>query len=134
MDAKIFDRSFRPLLLIFIIVTVLLIVVTLLLPVWNVNPYVMIAGNLILFTATSFSFKLYRRSLENNNVQAFLRMIYGGMFARMMICLFSALIYIAIAGKKTDKGAIFGFMFLYFLYTFTEIWIIMKLSKQKKHA
>ena len=63
-----------------------------------------------------------------------MRMIYGGMFAKMLICLFSALVYIMIAKKGVSKGAIFGCMFLYFVYTFVEISIIMKLSSKDKYA
>jgi hypothetical protein len=61
-------------------------------------------------------------------------MIYGGMFAKMLICLFAALIYIMIAKKGVSKGAIFGCMFLYFVYTFVEISIIMKLSRKDKYV
>ncbi len=93
---------------------------------------VMLAGNTILFAATAFSFYLYSKSLQNNNVHAFLRMIYGGMFAKMIICLFAALIYIMVVKKNVSKGAIFGLMFLYFVYTFVEISIIMNLSKKSQ--
>ena len=94
----------------------------------------MIAGNSILFVATFISFYLFTRSLSNNNVHAFLRMIYGGMFVKMLICLFAALIYIMIVKKGVSKGAIFGCMFLYFVYTFVEISIIMKLSRKDKYV
>jgi hypothetical protein len=61
-------------------------------------------------------------------------MIYGGMFAKMLICLFAALVYIMIVKKDVSKGAIFGLMFLYFVYTFMEISIIMKLSRKEKYV
>lgn len=123
-----------PILLIFIITNAVLVIVPSLDFLWNMDRSVMIVGNLIIFAATFFSFQLYRRSLSNNNVHAFLRMIYGGMFAKMMICLVAAVIYIMIVKKDVSKGAIFGCMFLYFLYTFTEISIIMKLSRKDKYV
>lgn len=92
----------------------------------------MIVGNTILFAATALSFYLYQKSLRNNNVHAFMRMIYSGMFAKMMICLFAALIYIMTVKKEVSKGAVFGLMFLYFVYTFAEISIIMKLSRKER--
>ena len=61
-------------------------------------------------------------------------MIYSGMFAKMLICLFAALIYIMIVKKNVSKGAVFGCMFLYFVYTFVEISIIMKLSRKNRYA
>lgn len=93
----------------------------------------MIISNLILFIATAISFYFYYQALNNNKVHAFLRSIYGAMFIKMLICLFAAFLYILSAGKSVNKGAILASMFLYFLYTFVEIAIIMKLSKQR-HA
>jgi L-asparagine transporter-like permease len=134
MESKNFGRSFVPVLIIYFVSTIILVVAPSLDFLWNMSRPVMIAGNSILFAATALSFYLYRKSLRNNNVHAFLRMIYGGMFAKMMICLFAALIYIMIAKKGVSKGAIFGLMFLYFVYTFVEISIIMKLSRKEKYA
>ena len=127
-------RAYGPLAVIFIATTILFVAVPSLDFLWNMNRMVMIAGNTILFIATMISFYMYTRSLANNNVHAFLRMIYGGMFAKMLICLFAALIYIMIAKKGVSKGAIFGLMFLYFVYTFVEISIIMKLSRKDRYA
>lgn len=127
-------RAFVPIIVIYIVSTVLFIVAPSLDFLWQMDKTVMIAGNTILFIATFISFYLYLRSLANNNVHAFLRMIYGGMFAKMLICLFAALIYIMIAKKDVSKGAIFGLMFLYFVYTFTEISIIMKLSRKNRYG
>jgi L-asparagine transporter-like permease len=134
MQNKNSARTFVPILVIFLVVNVLLIAAPSLDFLWHMDRGVMIVGNLILFVATLVSFQLYRRSLANNNVHAFLRMIYGGMFAKMMICLFAAVIYIMIAKKDVSKGAIFGCMFLYFVYTFVEISIIMKLSRKEKYV
>jgi hypothetical protein len=92
------------------------------------------AGNLVLFLATGTSFFLYYKALRNNNVQAFLRMIYGGMFLKMMICLFSTFIYIMIAGKSVNKAGIIVCLFLYLVYSFVEIVLLLKQSKQRKNA
>jgi len=127
-------RAFVPVAVIFIVTTIIFIAVPTLDFLWNMDKRVMIAGNVILFIATLVSFYLFSRSLGNNNVHAFLRMIYGGMFAKMLICLFAALLYIMIAKKNVSKGAVFGLMFLYFVYTFVEISIIMKLSRKDRYA
>jgi hypothetical protein len=127
-------RAFVPLAIIFIVTTILFISVPSLDFLWNMDKRVMTGGNVVLFIATFISFYLFSRSLANNNVHAFLRMIYGGMFAKMLICLFAALLYIMIAKKDVSKGAIFGLMFLYFVYTFVEISIIMKLSRKERYA
>lgn len=131
---KFFSRPFAPILAVFIVTTLVLVAVPDLTFLWGMSKPVMIGGNIILFLATGISFSLFEKSLKNNNVQAFLRMIYGGMFAKMMICLFAALIYIMVVKKDVSKGAIFGCMFLYFVYTFLEISIIMKLSRKNGYA
>jgi hypothetical protein len=127
-------RAFVPIVIIFVVTTLIFILAPTLDFLWNMDNRVMIAGNGILFVATFISFYLFSRSLANNNVHAFIRLIYGGMFAKMLICLFAALIYIMIAKKGVSKGAIFGCMFLYFVYMFVEISIIMKLSRKDKYA
>jgi hypothetical protein len=127
-------RAFVPIVIIFVVTTLIFILVPSLDFLWNMSKIVMLAGNAVLFVATFISFYLFSRSLGNNNVHAFLRMIYGGMFAKMLICLFAALIYIMIVKKGVSKGAIFGCMFLYFVYTFVEISIIMKLSRKDKYV
>lgn len=127
-------RAFVPIILIFLFTTALLVAVPSLDFLWHTNKVVMLVGNAILFLATFISFRLYIRSLSNNNVHAFLRMIYGGMFAKMMICLFAAVIYIMIVKKDVSKGAVFGLMFLYFVYTFVEISIVMKLSRKDRYG
>lgn len=134
METKQNRKPFLPIALIFIITTLILVFTPSLDFLWGMDRTVMLVGNTILFLATAISFFLFKSSLQNNNVHAFLRMIYGGMFAKMLIVLFAALIYIMIVQKGVSKGAVFGCMFLYFVYTFAEISIIMKLSRKEKYV
>jgi L-asparagine transporter-like permease len=127
-------RPFLPIVSVFIVSTAILLAAPSLDFLWGMSRSVMVGGNIVLFLATAISFYLYYRSLQNNNAQVFLRMIYSGMFAKMMICLFAALLYIMIVKENVSKGAIFGCMFLYLVYTFMEVSIIMKLSRKDKHA
>lgn len=131
---KGFLRSLFPVILIFLVSTAFFLTGRELLDKWNIEQPVVLVGNIVLFVATLVSFILYWRSLQNDRVQVFLRMIYGGMFIKMMIVLFSALIYIMATGKEVNKGGIFVCMFLYFLYTFVEMGILMKISKLKKNG
>ncbi|MGZ8535044.1 MAG: hypothetical protein ACXWV4_05880 [Flavitalea sp.] len=134
MDQKSLVRSLLPLTLIFIFTNGFFIAGKTLLEKWNISQSVVLVGNLILLLATIVSFVMYWKSLQNDKVQVFLRMIYGGMFIKMMICLFTALIYIMIVQKGVNKGGIFVCMGLYFLYTFVEMSILMKVSKLKKNG
>lgn len=100
----------------------------------GVDFMVLFLGNLILFLATGISFWMYKRSLQNNNPQYFIRMIYGGMLAKMAICIAAALIYILTEKGEVNKYALFGCFGLYFIYTFIEVKLLMQLSKGKKNA
>lgn len=127
-------KAFLPLIIVFIVSTLLLVAAPSLDFLWNMDRGVMIVGNIILFAATSLSFYLFRQSLKHSRPHVFMRMIYGGMFGKMMVCLIAALIYIMTAGKNLSKGAIFGCMFLYFVYSFVEIAIILKLGRRQKYV
>jgi hypothetical protein len=135
MERKTLMRAFLPVLLVFIISSALVVSVGNTLETrWNIDKDVVLIGNLVLFLATAISFFLYQKSLTDNRVQVFLRMIYSGMFIKMFICLITAFIYISTAGKSVSKGAVFVCMFLYFVYSFIEIAVLLKLSKQHKNA
>jgi hypothetical protein len=134
MEAKTLRRSIRPILLIFIFTTTLFITGRSFLDRWNIDQQVMIWGNLILFAVTLLSFYIYTRSFGSKNGYAITRSMYGSVLARMFIVVIAVFIYAGIAGKGMSKGAVFGCMFLYFVYTGAEVAILMKMSKQQKNA
>ena len=134
IDKKIVQRSFLPLLLIFIVINAVLVIQPRLAERLRIDSNVAIFGNIILFAATAVSFFMYQKSLKNNRVQVFLRMIYGGMMIKMMICLFAAFVYILSVGKAVNKAGIFFCMFLYVVYTVVEMTALMKLSKLNKNV
>jgi hypothetical protein len=134
MQAKKATRSFLPLTIIFIITNGLFLSGRSLFGRWNIDTDVLIIGNLVLFLATLISFLLYNRSLSSKNAFAILRMIYAGLFVKLMLCAASAFIYIMAFGNNVNKGAIFCCMFLYIVYSAAEVTILMKLSKQNRNA
>ena len=123
-----------PIVLIFLAVTLLCFIIPGTLANWSIDSNVLLIGNIILFIATLISLGFYRRSLSNDHAPFFMRMIYSAMFTKLLICIFSAFIYIVTYKKNVSKGAIFACMFLYFVYTFVELAMVMKLSKGKKNA
>jgi hypothetical protein len=134
MTNKTVFRSFRPLLLVFIIINALFLTSRARLSQWDVDVDVLIIGNLVLFAATAISFFLFTRSMNSKNGQAIVRTVYGGVLSKMMICLVAIFVYISIAGKGVNKAGVFGCMFLYLLYTTLEVITVMKLSKPKKNV
>jgi hypothetical protein len=126
--------SFIPIIILFLAFNALFLTGQKWLARWNADSNVLIIGNCILFVATILSFFLYKKALRDNQPHKFLKFIYGGMFLKMLVCLIAAFIYIASFGKNVNKPAIFGCMFLYFLYTFVEVSILLRLSKEQKNG
>jgi hypothetical protein len=134
METKTAARTFLPITIIFLITSSFFFLSRSLLTKWGADTDVLIIGNILLMLLTVFSFYQHVKALRNKNIHAFMRMVKGSMLVKMMVCGIAALIYIFITGKNVNKGAVLGFMFLYFLYTLTEAAIVMKLSKQNKNA
>jgi hypothetical protein len=134
MEIKSPGRSFLPMLILFVLTSLLIVALKQKLAEWNMDANVLLAGNGILFVATIISFLLYIKALRNPNVQVFLRMLYGSLLVKMVFCLTATLLYVFLAGKAVSKFAVIGCFVLYLLYTFTEVKILMGLSKLQKNA
>ncbi len=127
-------RLFQPILLIFVGVSLFLLTSKGWIAHWKVDTTVLMIGNGILFLATGISFYLCSKALFHQNVQAFLRRVYSGMFLKMGVCIVSVLAWFFIDAGGIGKVPVLSFFVLYFLYTFTEVALLMRLSKQKKNA
>jgi len=134
MDKNALSRAFMPLLIIFLVVSAISLSFQERLIAFKIDPTVLIVANLIIFAVVALSFYFYAKSLKSNRPAVFMKYIYGAMFMKMMVCAIVAVGYILANGKNVNKGAIFGGIFLYFLYTFVEVAAVMKLSKQNKNA
>jgi hypothetical protein len=128
------SRPFLPIIIVFLVVTVITYAFSDYLSEWGIHPMVVLGGNLVLMLATSISWVFLTRSLSNNRPAVFMRNIYLGIMMKMFICLIAALLYILRMKKEVSLGAIFTLMALYFIYTFMEISILMKLSNQNKNV
>jgi hypothetical protein len=133
MERKSLFRPALPLILLFICVNILLALLKIG-PVHGIQFSTLWAGNLILFMASLLSFLLFRRSLSGNNPHVFLRFVYAGMFLKMAICLAAAVLYLLLTKGEVSENAIFECFGLYFLYTFVEVKLLMRMSKQQKNA
>ena len=123
-------RSFWPLVAIFVIVALLALAArNWLAERWKMEYLVLSIGNLVLFLATAFSFYLYSRALRNNNAHLFLRMMYSSLLVKMIFCLAATLLYLFLAGKDVNKAAIIACFVLYMVYTYIEVKVLMRLSK-----
>lgn len=132
MENKTPGKAFWPIAVIFIVITLLVLAVRdWLAGQWNMDFMVVLVGNAVLFLATAFSFYLYSRALRNNNVQVFLRMMYSSLLVKMLLCLVATLIYLFICGKDVNKAGILACLALYVVYTYIEVKVLMRLSKNQ---
>lgn len=134
MENKAPGRSFLPFLVIFAISSGLIVGFRQQLADWNMDYTVLLAGNILLFAATAFSFVLYIKSLRSNNGHVIVRMMFASMLIKMLSCLAATLIYLSIAGKGASKKAVVACFVLYLIYTYTEVKILLLLSKRQKNA
>ena len=127
-------KPFSLIIIIFFLINILLFFFKNQLQDWAVDYNVVIAGNLVLFLATLFSFFLFSKGLQSKNTAAFLRMTYGGMMLKMGICIAAVVIYALVSRGKMSRVAIFACFGFYLVYTFAEVSMLIRLSKQQKNA
>jgi hypothetical protein len=125
---------FRPILLIFIGLSIVFYATSALLTDHGVDYRVLLTGNLLLFLATSASFFLYVKGLRNQNMYAFVRVMYGSLLVKFFVCLVAVLIYAMVARAAVNRNGILGCFILYMLYTFLEVRILLRMSKRTDHA
>jgi len=125
-------KLFLPILLVFVFVSTLTVVFSNRLSGMNINGQLLLSGNLLLFLVTAFSFVMYRKALLAANTHAFLRNVYSGMMLKLFACIIAAFIYIYATGGEVNRNGLFILMFLYILYTFLEVSILLRLSRQIK--
>jgi hypothetical protein len=123
---------FRPILLIFIGLSIVFILTSSALTARGIDYRVLLTGNLLLFGVTFASFLLYIKGLRNQNMHAFVRVMYGSLLVKFFVCGVAILIYAMVARLAVNRNGILGCFILYVLYTFLEVRIL--LQKSKKNA
>jgi len=126
-------KHIRPMMLVFILLTVVLIAGRSWLAAKGVDQDVLIIGNIVLFLVSLISFLITFRSLKSENAHAFVRAIYSGFIAKFFLVAIAAFIYIMIA-KTVNKPALFSCLGLYIIYASLEVSALLRILKQKKNA
>jgi hypothetical protein len=129
MKNKVFGRAFLPIFVVFLVFCLLFISVPSLLQGWNTDNRVLLGGNEVLFFVTAISYWLHIKSLRNPNPHVFVRMVYGSLLVKMLVCLVAVLIYAKLT-PVVNRNAIIGSFVLYIIYTFMEVRILTQLTKK----
>src|ERR1700744_2806050 len=122
-------KAFLPVFIVFLIVSLLIVSLSSVLQEWNTDHRVLLGGNEILFIVTAISYWLHIRSLRSSNPHVFVRMVYGSLLVKMMVCFVAVLLY-AWRTPVVNRNAIIGSFILYIIYTFLEVRILTQLTKR----
>jgi hypothetical protein len=126
-------NKFRPLLpiwVVFIVSGVFIVAARGQLAAAKFDYRVLLVGDILLFGVTAISFYLYIKALGNSSPHAFVRMMYGSLLVKMIVCLVAVFVYASIAGRLVNRNGILGCFGLYIVYTYLEVRILMLLSKK----
>jgi hypothetical protein len=125
-------RAFAPVLLLFIILNAIFVAGRTWLERWGADQGVLIAGNLLLFMVTLFSFLLAIKGLADPNPNKFVRSVFSSILLKLFVCMIAAVVYIAINKAGLNKPALFTVMGLYLVYTFLEVSVLTKMLRNNK--
>ena len=135
MGNKVSRRAILPIVSVFIIFTLIAFFGSSFLARWGVDYRVLLWGNALLFLVTAISFLLYVKALQNENIQVFLRLMYGSLLVKLFVCMIAAFVYGVLAGKMVNRNGIIGCFILYILYTSMEVKVLMNgFKKHPPHA
>ena len=129
MKNKAYGRAFLPIAAVFILCSGIIVLGAPVLRGWNTDTRALLGGNELFFALTAISYLLHIKSLRTPNPHAFVRMIYGSLIIKMMVCMAAALLYGWLA-SAVNKNAIIGCFILYVAYTFMEVKALMKFLKK----
>lgn len=96
----------------------------------NIDPFVVAAGNCILFFLSVIIYFMQKKSLQNTNANVFVRSVMAGTFIKLVVIAGAVVIYLLAAGENKSKYGIIAAMSLYFVYTFIEVKTAARLNKE----
>ena len=124
----------RPIIFVFVFVTVLAITGRSFLEKQNIDRNVVIIGNLVLFAVSLAAFLMTARSFRSANPQSFVRAMYGSFMVKFFVVIIAAFVYIMMAKKNVNKPALGVCAALYIIYMILETRALTRLLRKKKDA
>lgn len=122
------NKLYLPVIILFVLISALIIVFKDKLQAHNLNYIPLLVANGITALLSLISLSMHISAIKNNNAKAFVRSVMLGSFMKLMVIGFSALIYLFIV-KSQGKYTVLGVMVFYFIYTFVEVRMAMRLNK-----
>ncbi len=130
MVNKIFQKAFIPLFFLFIILNPAFLVLQSWLDAKNINHFVLMGANALLFILSALSILIYAKAIQNKNPQVFARAVMAAAFIKLLLLAFATIIYFLLAGQDKSVYAIIVSMGLYILYTIIEVKAAFRINKK----
>jgi hypothetical protein len=128
-----FNKTIWPLVILFLVIGACILIFRQALDERGIDWQVVSGGNLIIYLITIISIHLLSKGLKAEGTHAFLNNAYSGVLFKLFGCAIAAFIYIFLT-KEINKPALFACMGLYLIYTFVEMRIILKQSKDLRNG
>jgi hypothetical protein len=93
--------------------------------------YFLCGGNLFMALLSVISYLLVVMQL-NKRPEAFVRGVFAGTFFKILICMFTLLIYVVVNRHNLYKPALFVLFGVYAVYTYAETNILFRMAKNVK--
>jgi hypothetical protein len=97
----------------------------------GVDPYVLMAGNLIVVILTVISFYLLFSGLKSSSTSGFLSYVLGSFMLKLIMAVGIISLYSTLVHGATNTPSILISMFLYLIYMFIELKGLLSLSSKK---
>ena len=117
-----------PLWTVFLLVSGLLVIFWNKLPAKQINPWVVLIGNALLFGIALLNIAYHRASLQKKNPQAVLRSVMGATMVKLFVLAALVIIYLVGAGSARSIYGVIVCMGLYIIYSWLETKILLQLK------
>lgn len=125
-------RQLLPLLITFSTLGILVFILTPTLDRFLIDAQILHGGNLFFLLLSLVSFFIQRNGLHNKNPHVFVRSVMTGMMLKMVLTAAAVFIYVYSSGSTFNKRAVFLALFFYLVYLAVEVYVVMKMNKNKK--
>jgi len=124
-------QFFKPVIFLFIIVTILILIFANWLDAHEVNHSVLLFSNIILLILIFTTGFLHIKAATNNNPHAFVRSITLSAFIKLIVIAVAVFIYLNSSGENKSIYAVGAAMMLYVIYTVFEVRSAMRLNRKR---
>jgi hypothetical protein len=94
----------------------------------GIDTIVLLSANLIIYIITRLTLAMVEKNVTNPNPHAFIRAVMGGTILKLMGIAGTVVVYLLIMGKHANTKTIMLSFVFYFIYTFAEVKMSLKLN------